>query len=220
MKLAIIGAGRLGRALGKRLAAAGHEVVYARGAAARRAAFAHPGARAAATNSDAVRDAEVTILAVPFSGLADALAGCGTLDGKLLWSCVTALQPESSGGACGAVESAAEVVARLAPHARVVAALPPCAEVIAAGANPFDGARPTSWMCGGTRRDQALIGGLLRAIGADPVDAGELESARLVESAMALVARQAHNGPAPRTLALRMIEQGWEQLDRPLGLLA
>ena len=219
MKLAIIGVGRLGCALGRRLAAVGHEIFYAQGPAARSAAFAHPRARAAAS-IDAVRAADVTILTVPFNVVAGALADCGNLDGKLIWSCVSALKPDLSGLAVGYNESAAETVARLAAGARVVAALPPCAEIVASGTDVFGGVRPTTWMCGGDRLDKALIGRLLEALGTDPVDAGGLEAARLVEPAMALVAQQAHSVQPPRMLALRMIEQGWEQLDQRLELLA
>ncbi len=219
MKLAIIGVGSLGCALGKRLASVGYEIIYAQGPAARSAAFAHSRARAAAS-IDAVRDADVTILAVPFHAVAGALADCGNLDGKLIWSCVLALKPDRSGLAVGFDESAAEIVARLAAGARVVAALPPCAEVVSSGADLFGGVRPTTWMCGGDRQGKALIGELLQALGTDPVDAGGLEAARLIEPAMALVARQAHSVEPPRMLALRMIEQGWEQLDQCLELPA
>ncbi|HVT69775.1 MAG TPA: NAD(P)-binding domain-containing protein [Trebonia sp.] len=219
MKLAIVGVGRLGCALGKRLAVAGHEIIYAQGPAARSAAFAHPHARAAAS-ADAVRDADLTILTVPFGAVPGTLADCGDLDGKLIWSCVPALKPDASGLEVGFDQSVAETVQRLASGARVVGAVLPCAEVVAAGLNQFGGARPTTWMCGGERRDKAVISRLLEDLGTDPVDAGGLAAARLIEPAMALVERQARSVEPPRMLALRMIEQGWEQLDHHLALLA
>ena len=219
VKLALVGVGRLGCALGKRLAVAGHEIVYAQGPAARSAAFAHPGARAA-SSVDAVRDADVTILTVPFGNVAGALAGCGNLDGKLIWSCVPALKPDASGLEIGFDQSVAETVARLADGARVVAAPLPCAEVVAAGLNVFGGTRPTTWVCGGERRDKAIVSRLLEDLGTDPADAGGLDAARLIEPAMALVERQARSVEPHRMLALRMIEQGWEQLDQHLALLA
>src|SRR5437016_6146902 len=73
VRLAIIGAGNLGTALGKRLAASGHEIVYAEGESAHRAATSHRSAHAAST-ADAVRDADVGILAVPYSALAQTLS--------------------------------------------------------------------------------------------------------------------------------------------------
>lgn len=213
MRLAVVGAGRLGRVLGRRLADAGHEVIYARGDSALQAAAAQPGTRATTANADAVRDAEVVVLAVPFTAVATALAECGPLDGRLVWSCVNALTRDGDRLAVGFDDSAAETVDRCAPTARVVAALPPSPDVIGCGPEMFDGARPTSWMCGGNRQDKAIIAGLLHAIGAEPLDAGPLEAARLIEPAMLLVHHQANTVTPPRRLALRLIEQGWEHLN-------
>lgn len=215
MQLAILGAGQLGRALGKRLAVAGHEITYAQGRAARSAAYAHPGARAT-TSADAVRDADVTILTVAYAGVASTLAGCPDLDGKLVWTCVPALKPDGSGLEVGLDRSVAETVDRLAAGARVVAAPLPHADVVAAGRTLFGGTRPTTWMCGGERRDKAVIGRLLADLGTDPEDAGGLAAARLIEPAMALVEHQARSVAPHRMLALRLIEHGWEQLDGAL----
>ncbi len=213
MRLAVVGSGRLGRVLGQRLARVGHEVVYARGNSALQATAAQPGTRAAAVNVDAVGDAELVVLTVPFAAVGTALGECGPLHGKLVWSCVNAVTHDGSRLAVGFDDSAAETVARCVPTARVVAALPPSPDVISCGLDVFDGARPTTWMCGGSRQDKAVIAGLLHAIGAEPLDAGPLEAARLIEPAMLLLHHQAHAVTPPRRLGLRLIEQGWEHLD-------
>lgn len=68
MRIGIIGAGNVGPALGKASVRAGHQVTIsdADASEAQRASEA-AGAVAAASNRDAVADAEIVILAVPFA---------------------------------------------------------------------------------------------------------------------------------------------------------
>lgn len=69
MKIGILGAGTIGSVLAQRLAAAGHDVKIAnsRGPATIEARILETGARAA-TAEDAVRDGDVVILSMPYSG--------------------------------------------------------------------------------------------------------------------------------------------------------
>ena len=83
MKIAIIGAGNVGRAIAASSLRAGHEVVISSSdeVTARSAATA-TGATAALSNAAAIHDADIVILAVPL-GAVDAIAteiGAG-LDG-------------------------------------------------------------------------------------------------------------------------------------------
>ncbi len=218
MRVLILGSGRLGGVLGQRLVGARHEVVFAWGeSAALRAGEKCPGARAAGC-ADAVLDADVVVLAVPFGAVAGVLAECGSLDGTLVWSCVNAVSPDGGGLVVGFDDSAAETVARLVPEARVVAALLPCADVMA-DPGLFGRVRPSSWVCGESRADRAVVAGLLESVGVEPIDAGGLDAARLVEPAMMLVHRQAIGVTPPRRLALRLVEHGWEQLDQSSSIL-
>ena len=73
MKIAIIGAGRLGSALGGRLAAAGHLITFAGASGtAREAAQRTPGSSAAGTTV-AVSASELVVLAVPYAAIGEAL---------------------------------------------------------------------------------------------------------------------------------------------------
>jgi 8-hydroxy-5-deazaflavin:NADPH oxidoreductase len=205
MKIGIIGAGRLGSALGARLADAGHELMYAGGASASEAASAS-GARAG-SNSDTVAFGAVVVLAVPFAAAGAALAQAGALEGKVLWSCVNALKPDFSGLALGFDSSGAEEVAKHAPGARVVAAIPPFAETLASGDLHYDGGlSPTVFVCGDDERAKALVEQLLAEIGAHSVDAGPLTAARLVEPSMMLLVSIAYAG-VPRDVSLRLLER-------------
>jgi predicted dinucleotide-binding enzyme len=68
MKIAVIGAGNIGRTLGGKWADAGHEVIYG---------VRSPGAPGTAAVSDAVTGADVVVLAVPGSAARDLLGSLG-----------------------------------------------------------------------------------------------------------------------------------------------
>jgi predicted dinucleotide-binding enzyme len=88
MKIAVVGTGNVGGTLGKRWARAGHQVAFgARDPAdAKVAALVResgPTARAASV-PEAVRLADVVVLAVPWEAARDAVAAAGNLRGKIL----------------------------------------------------------------------------------------------------------------------------------------
>jgi 8-hydroxy-5-deazaflavin:NADPH oxidoreductase len=205
MKLGIIGAGSLGTALAGRLRSRGHEIMFGGRASAQHTA-AQLGV-AAGSNADAAAFADVVVLAVPFDAIDAALAAAGPLNGRPLWSCVNALKPDYSGLAIGFSTSAAEEVQRRATGARVVAALPPFAEAMAAGELSYDRElEPTVFMCGDDEPTKRTVERLVRDLGAQPVDAGPLTSARFVEPAMMLLVRIAYAG-VPRDVGLRLLER-------------
>jgi 8-hydroxy-5-deazaflavin:NADPH oxidoreductase len=205
MKVGILGAGSLGSALGRRLGESGHEIMFAGGNAAQEAAR-----RCGAVVGDNVEVGEfgeVVVLAVPFAAVDYALADAGALRGRVLWSCVNALKPDFSGLAVGFETSGAERVAARVPEARVVAAIPPFANAIASSSLRYDGdLEPTVFLCGDDEPAKRIVERLVRDLGAQPVDAGRLTVARLVEPAMMLMVRIAYDG-VPRDVGLRMLER-------------
>lgn len=205
MKIAIIGAGRLGSALGARLARLDHTITYASSSmASAQAAARRTTGSGAADAADAVAASELAILAVPYQAIGAALGQAGSFGGRILWSCVNALKSDFSGLAAGFDTSAAEQVAALARDARVVAALPPFADRIASGHLDFDGRAPSVFCCSDDPGGKAVVADLLRRLGADPVDAGPLAAARLAEPAMMLVVKLSYatTPPQPHGLAL------------------
>jgi 8-hydroxy-5-deazaflavin:NADPH oxidoreductase len=205
MRVGIIGAGSLGTALARRLLASGHEVLFGGGTSAQEAA-ARLGV-SAGSNADAAVFGEVIALAVPFAAIGSALEQAGSLQGRVLWSCVNALKPDLTGLAVGFENSAAEEVARRARGARVVSAIPPFAEALASGALRYEGElSPTVFVCGDDDRAKALVELLVFDLGAHPVDAGPLAAARLIEPAMALLVSIAYAG-VPRDVGLRLLER-------------
>jgi predicted dinucleotide-binding enzyme len=205
VNVGIIGAGALGTALGDCLATAGHAIMFAGGESARAAAERH--GAAVGSNGEAAAFGDVLVLAVPFPAVHCALADAQPLDGRILWSCVNALKPDLSGLAVGFDNSAAEEVARSAPRARVVAAIPPFAHAITQGQLSYDGdLEPSVFLCGDDIDAKSVVEGLVRDIGAQPVDAGPLTTARLVEPAMMLTVSIAYSG-VPRDVSLRLLDR-------------
>jgi predicted dinucleotide-binding enzyme len=206
MRLGIIGAGNLGSALGRCLKARGHEIMFGGTGSAQQVA-SQLGV-SAGSNADAAAFGDLVVLAVPFGAIDAALADAGPLGGHQLWSCVNALKPDYSGLAVGFSTSAAEEVQRRATGAHVVAALPPFAEAIASGVLAYDRElEPTVFLCGDEASSKRVVERLVRDLGAQPVDAGPLTSARLVEPAMMLLVTIAYAG-IPRDVGLRLLERG------------
>lgn len=118
-----------------------------------------------------------------------------------------AFQPNLSGLAVGFDNSAAEEVARLAPRARVVSAIPPFAEALDNHDLLYDrGLAPSVFVCGDDDGANALVEQLVADLGAQPVQAGPLAAARLVEPAMMLLIGIAYAG-LPRDVGLRLLER-------------
>jgi predicted dinucleotide-binding enzyme len=170
MRIGIIGAGQMARALGNGWAAAGHDIRYdGRGEV-----------RAAAEFGD------VTLLAVPVPALTEVL-GQGNFDGQTLIDCTNAFEPDDGTMVLGE-DAVAERVAVLAPGARVVKAFNLCAaEVWAAAERVFEGRRLAVPLCGDDADALALVEELVRDLKAEPVRAGGLNRARYLEAMSAFV---------------------------------
>jgi 8-hydroxy-5-deazaflavin:NADPH oxidoreductase len=172
MRIAVIGTGRVGTALGKGWAAAGHTVVFG----SRRPAQVDCAVGSADSVAGAAHRSEVVVLAVPFGAAAEAVTAAGNLDGKVL---VDATNP------IGAAippphRSGAERLAATVPGARVVKAFNTMGfEVMA---DPVVEGRPALLLyCGDDAGAKEVVDRLARDLGFDPVDAGSLSAARLLE---------------------------------------
>ena len=182
MKIAILGAGNVGAALARGWAAAGQEVRFGvrkpqdpevLALAASMAATAH-------SISEAVSWAEVVVLATPWPAVSDALAAAGPLDGKILLDCTNPLKPALAGLELGLETSGGEKVAALAPGAKVVKIFN------SIGADHMSDARiqgkPALMLyCGDDPGAKKVAHELAAANHFDPVDAGPLSQARLLE---------------------------------------
>ena len=178
MKVAIIGAGNVGKALATSITRAGHEVTLsASSPASAREAAAEVGAQPAATNTDAVKDAEVVILAVPFVGAGPEVAAeiRDAVDGKTIVDVTNPLKPDYSGLATDT--SAAEEFQTLLPEASVVKAFNTIFASNQANPSPdIDG-----FVAGDDDKAKQRVISLVQSMGFAPVDVGPLSAARHLE---------------------------------------
>jgi len=179
MKVAIIGAGNVGKALATSITRAGHEVTLsASSPESAQEAAAEVGAQAAATNTDAVRDAEVVILAVPFVGAGADVATelRDAVDGKTIIDVTNPLRPDYSGLATDGI-SAAEEFQKLLPAANVVKAFNTIfASNQASPSTDIDG-----FVAGDDDKAKQRVISLVESIGFSAVDVGPLRLARHLE---------------------------------------
>lgn len=181
MRVAMIGSGSVGKALGRRLVQAGHAVTFtAAHAENASAAAAELGAESASTNAEAARDAEVVILAMPFSAgkvvareIGPEVAGKVIIDvTNSARSAVLELAPDA--------ESAAEAIAGWLPDAHVVKAF----NSAFAGrmADPVEDGRPLDgFVAGDDEAAKAAAMAIVSDVGFTPVDCGPLANAAALE---------------------------------------
>lgn len=183
MKIAVIGTGNVGRALGVGWAGTGHEVIFG----SRRpsseeiqAVVAGAGDNArAALPSAAAAAAEVVVLAVPFTAVTGTVQALGDLTGKIV---VDATNPIAPGLqlALGTTTSGAEEVAKLADGAQVVKAFNTTgAENMA---DPiYHGEPMTMFICGDAAEAKKAVTQLAQDLGFEVADVGDLSKARFLE---------------------------------------
>jgi 8-hydroxy-5-deazaflavin:NADPH oxidoreductase len=182
MKIAIIGAGNVGTALAGSFARAGHEVTLSSAHPDNaHAVAAKTGARAAAGNREAVADADLVVLAVPYGAVTDVLDEIGAaLSGKIVVDVTNPLRPDYQGLAVVGT-SAAEQVQERAKDARVVKAFN--SALAARQAEPtIDGIQLDGFVAGDDPEAKRVVLDLVREIGFNPIDAGPLEAARALEA--------------------------------------
>jgi predicted dinucleotide-binding enzyme len=184
MKIGIIGSGNVGGALGRRWAAAGHEILFSSrnpssGAMQAVVAEAGPTARAASPG-EAAAEGEIVLLATPWNATRDAIRGAGSLEGKVLIDATNPLLPNLAGLEMGTTTSGGEQVAGWAPGARVVKAFNTIGANIMADPG-FGDSRPVLFYCGDDKAAKQKVHQLAAEIGFDAHDAGPLRQARLLE---------------------------------------
>ena len=183
MKIAVIGAGSVGSTLGRRWAELGHSVCFGvrnvADAKAKDMVGKIKGDARLASVSDAAKDAEVIVLATPYAANPAAIAAAGDLSGKILMDVTNPVGPGLA-LAVGFDTSDAEEVAKLAPGAKVYKAMNQVGFDVMA--NPiFAVGKPVMFVAGDDAAGKKVVLELVSALGFEPIDAGELAIARLLE---------------------------------------
>lgn len=185
--VAVLGAGRIGGGLAKVWKKAGHEVVVGvRDAASEEVrALAQTSGMRVASIEQAVREAAVVVLAVPYGALAELATQAGPWAGKVVIDCTNAVQPGWT-LRYGHTTSSAEELAKQMPGAHVFKSFN--AQGAENLADPvYDGVPATNFFCGdGDAAQHAIVRTLVADAGFEPLDVGGLDKARLLEPLMLL----------------------------------
>lgn len=186
MKIAIIGAGNVGTALGRTFVRTGHSVVYAsQGAETSRKAAEAVGGTAARNVREAAQGADIVVLAVPYASAARqvALEIAPAVTGKIV---VDATNPIGADGGLATKDiSGAEEFARWMPGARMVKAFNTVFAAVQADPRAH-GLELDIFIATDDDQARATIAELVKSSGFRPVYVGPLARARELE-AMALL---------------------------------
>ena len=208
-RIAIIGTGMVGGALGPEFAALGHDVIY--------------GSRnpdhdrvqelvdrtgkgsSAALPSEAVAGADFVVLAVPGLMVEEITTGLGDLSGKIIIDPTNPLL-ERDDGTLGlrSGPSNTELIQALAPEAKVVKAFSTMNWTVMV--NPEDFGGPvTVPMAGNSDSAKRRVAKLISGLGLEPIDAGTAASAGFLEAMAALYVNNLISGGQRFEFHLRKI---------------
>jgi predicted dinucleotide-binding enzyme len=206
MRITVIGAGNVGRALGQVWAKHGHDVRFG----VRNPADAKYGELGAvATAGEAAANAEVIVIATPWPATEAAIRGLGDLAGKTVIDCTNPLGMGADGLSLvlGHTTSAGELVAEWAKGAAVFKAFNSTG---ASNMDDLSGYRipPAMFAAGDDAARKPTVMGLVREIGFQAIDAGPLKNARLLEPLAMLWIDQALYRGAGRDFAFAVVRKG------------
>lgn len=205
MRIAIIGAGKVGGSLGRNWTRRRHTVTYGvRDPDAKAEALAQGGAQVALPRQ-AVEWSDVVVLATPWAATREVVEAIGDFGGRPLLDATNPIGPGLT-SAAPAGSSGGELVQSWAPTARVVKIFNSTgAENLAA---PVYGDEPTTMCyCGDDEAACAVAAKLATDLGFDAVSVGPLRNAALLESHALLWINLAKGQRANRSIAFKMLRR-------------
>ena len=210
MKIAILGTGFVGKALGRRMGQLGHEVVFGSRTPDSEAAQAivaeNPERLSVATQADAANQCETIIFAVPWPVAEETIRAAGDLNGKTLIDCTNPLNERFDDIELGYTESAAERIAEWAVGAHVVKAFNTVGARTMDDPN-FDGQSASVFYCGDDASAMETTRALLEILGFDAIDSGNLRAARYLEPMAMLCIQLAVHKKVEGECALRILRR-------------
>jgi len=183
MNIGIIGAGQVGGTLGTRWARNGHTVTFGvrdPNSTAARELVEKAGSGTATTMAGAAKSGDVLLLSTPWGVTQQVIETLGNLSGKIVIDATNPVLPDLSGLSLGTTTSAAEQVAQWASGAHIVKAFNTVGFNIMA--DPlFGSVHAPLFYCGDDEPAKQTVQWLAAELGFDPLDAGPLIRARLLE---------------------------------------
>lgn len=183
MRIATIGAGRIGGGIARQLAGAGHEIrlSFSRDPARLDALADQIGPNVSADSPrEAVQFAEVAVISVPWSELPNALEQAGSLDGRIVIDTTNQfgappLPPEG--------QTAAQFNAARMPGARYTKSFNTLTAAFQAESAGREGdARVVQWLCGDDDGAKKVTAGLIADAGFVAVDLGGTADCSVMEA--------------------------------------
>jgi predicted dinucleotide-binding enzyme len=219
MRIGILGSGLMGGTLGTILARAGHDVVFSYSHSQRkleRLAREAGGRARAGTPAEAVADADAVLLAVHWSRVDDVLAQAGSLSRKTVLTCSLPMTKNDSRLVLGLTTSGAETLAARLQKAHVISAFStaPSEVLFPVFEKRKRKARPDLVFCGNHTGAKKTAAKLIRDVGFNPADLGELSAARYIEPFSLLLAEIAYKEPKGAELAYRFEHLGARRATR------
>lgn len=212
MNIAIIGAGNVGSALALSFTRAGHSVVISsRKPSDAENVASQVGARAVASNAEAAKDADIVVLAIPFSSAEAVASDIRTqVRGKPVVDVSNRMTYGEDGPAIDNGPSNAERLASFLPDAHVVKAFNTLFSSNQTDPT-VDGVRLDGFIATDDADARGVVAELLDSIGLKPIDAGPLSRAQQLEQLAFLnIALNATNGWS--------WQSGWKLVGAPAAL--
>jgi 8-hydroxy-5-deazaflavin:NADPH oxidoreductase len=182
MRIAIVGAGSVGATLGRAWLERGEDIVWGLRNPADPKHAALPRERVK-TPAEAAGAAEIVVIATPRPATEAAVASLGNLAGKIVVDCTNpvAIGPDGPQSTMGSDNSAGEQVAKWAPGAQVCKAFNTTGVANMARAADYS-QKPMMPVAGDDAAAKSRVMELVAKLAFEPVDAGPLRNARLLES--------------------------------------
>jgi predicted dinucleotide-binding enzyme len=201
-KIAVIGSGNVATALGPGFAAQGHTIVYgSRNPSEQKVKdlVAKTGHGAtAASQADAVKGADIIVLAVPGTAAEQVVKSLGDLSGKIILDPTNRVDRGTSDGYANyglATGSNAELIQAAQPKAKVVKAFNTLN--VKQMVDPASSGGPLSIpIVGDDPAARATVAALVKGMKLEPVDLGPLRYARVLEEMLVIWANARGHGAA------------------------
>jgi predicted dinucleotide-binding enzyme len=181
MRIAVIGAGSVGAALGQAWLKHGEDVTWGLRNPADPKYAALPKERIKQP-AEAAKAAEIVVIATPWSATQAAVKGLGNLAGRIVIDCTNpvGMGPDGPQLLLGFDTSAGEQVANWAPDTFVFKTLNTTGANNMAKAADYP-VKPLMLVAGDDAARKPVVMALVGRLGFEPVDAGPLKNARLLE---------------------------------------
>jgi 8-hydroxy-5-deazaflavin:NADPH oxidoreductase len=205
MRIAVIGAGSVGATLGQAWLKRGEDAVWGLRNPADPRYAALPKQRVKAP-AEAAKNADIVVIATPWSATEAAVKGLGSLVGKIVIDCTNPLGmgPDGLQLVLGLNTSAGEQVASWSPGASVFKTLNTTGASNMAKAADYP-VKPVMLVAGDDAGRKPVVMELVGKLGFEPVDAGPLKNARLLEPFAMLWIDQAMKRGRGRDFAFALV---------------